>query len=251
MMAPQPFIREISEATRQAFGRRKGMLIHTKDYDFVEVREEDILHFPDGVYAFEDSKRFVVLDTNSSAGIMQLQCSDAQTPRFIILDPFLFVEDYTPKVPEEVLAKVKAKSQQDLTFFVIAVIPDNVGETTVNLKSPVVINFTERLGMKPCWTIRNIPSAFACSARKGRDKRMLVITRQPGSSILIGEDIKVTILEVSGDKIKIGIDAPKSVRIMRSEVLDTVKANLEADQSVKAQVLESLKDNLKNKLSPK
>lgn len=124
------------------------MLIHTKDYDFVEVREEDILDFPDGVYAFEDRKQFVVLDTNSSAGIMQLQCSQAQTPRFFILDPFLFVEDYAPVVSEETLAKLKAKSQQDLTFFVIAVIPDNVGETTVNLKSPVVINFTERLGMQ-------------------------------------------------------------------------------------------------------
>ena len=80
---------------------------------------------------------------------------------------------------------------------------------------------------------------------------MLVITRQPGSSILIGEDIKITILEVSGDKIKIGIDAPKSVRIMRSEVLDTVKANMEADQTVKVQALESLKDTLKKKLSTK
>ena len=80
---------------------------------------------------------------------------------------------------------------------------------------------------------------------------MLVITRQPGSSILIGEDIKITILEVSGDKIKIGIDAPKSVRIMRSEVLDTVKAIMEADQTVKVQALESLKDTLKKKLSTK
>lgn len=74
---------------------------------------------------------------------------------------------------------------------------------------------------------------------------MLVITRQPGSSILIGDDVKITILEVSGDKIKIGIDAPKQVRIMRSEVLDTERANLEADQSVKAQALETLKEKLK------
>ncbi len=74
--------------------------------------------------------------------------------------------------------------------------------------------------------------------------RMLVITRQPGDSILIGEDIKVIILEVSGDKIKIGIDAPRSVRIMRSEVLDTEKSNLEAEQSAGAQALESLKKKL-------
>ena len=77
--------------------------------------------------------------------------------------------------------------------------------------------------------------------------RMLVITRQPGDSILIGEDIKIIILEVSGDKIKIGIDAPRSVRIMRSEVLDTERANQEADQSGGTQALESLK----KKLSPK
>lgn len=77
--------------------------------------------------------------------------------------------------------------------------------------------------------------------------RMLVITRQPGDSILIGEDIKIIILEVSGDKIKIGIDAPRSIRIMRSEVLDTERSNQEADLSGGTQALESLK----KKLSPK
>ena len=74
--------------------------------------------------------------------------------------------------------------------------------------------------------------------------RMLVITRQPGDSILIGEDIRIIILEVSGDKIKIGIEAPRSVRIMRSEVLDTEKSNLEAEQTAGAQALESLKKKL-------
>ena len=60
---------------------------------------------------------------------------------------------------------------------------------------------------------------------------MLVITRQPGDSLLIGSDVKITVLEVSGDRIKIGIEAPRSVPVMRTEVLDTLKSNLEADQS--------------------
>lgn len=76
---------------------------------------------------------------------------------------------------------------------------------------------------------------------------MLVISRQPGDSILIGDDIKVIILEVSGDKIKIGIEAPKSIRIMRNEVLDTEKSNLEADISIRNQSL----DLLKEKFAPK
>ena len=76
---------------------------------------------------------------------------------------------------------------------------------------------------------------------------MLVITRQPGDSFTIGDDVKVIILEVSGDKIKVGIEAPKSVRIMRSEVMDTEKSNQEADLSGGALALEELK----TKLSPK
>lgn len=124
------------------------MLIHTKDYDFVTVREEDVIDFPEGVYAFENSKKFVVLDTNSKAGIMQLQCAQSQTPRFIILDPFMFLEDYAPIIPEESMKKLKASAMEDINFFVIAVIPENIALATVNLKSPVIINFKEKLGMQ-------------------------------------------------------------------------------------------------------
>ena len=60
---------------------------------------------------------------------------------------------------------------------------------------------------------------------------MLVISRQPGDSLLIGSDVKITVLEVSGDRVKIGIEAPRSVPVVRTEVLDTMKSNLEADQS--------------------
>jgi carbon storage regulator len=60
---------------------------------------------------------------------------------------------------------------------------------------------------------------------------MLVITRQTGDSLLIGENIHITVLEVNGDRVKIGIDAPRSISIVRTEVLDARDSNLEADQS--------------------
>ncbi len=136
------------------------MLIHTKDYDFVTVKEEDIIDFPEGVYAFENSTQFVVLDTNSKSGIMQLQCAQAQTPRFIILDPFMFLEDYAPIVSDDALKKLKATSVEDLSFFVIAVIPEDVASSTVNLKSPVVIHFKERLGMQVMLENTDYPVRF-------------------------------------------------------------------------------------------
>lgn len=62
---------------------------------------------------------------------------------------------------------------------------------------------------------------------------MLVLTRKVGEQVLIGDDIVVTVLEVRGEGIKIGIDAPRGVRIQRQEVVAAVSdANVEASRSV-------------------
>ena len=58
---------------------------------------------------------------------------------------------------------------------------------------------------------------------------MLVLSRKINETILIGDDIKVTLLGIDGDKIKIGIDAPKTMKIFREElVAGTVSTNIEA-----------------------
>jgi len=58
---------------------------------------------------------------------------------------------------------------------------------------------------------------------------MLVLTRKKGQSILLGEDIEVTILEINRDSVKIGINAPKIVKILRKELYEEIKrTNLES-----------------------
>ena len=47
---------------------------------------------------------------------------------------------------------------------------------------------------------------------------MLALSRKQGESIMIGSDIEITILEVKGEQIKIGISAPKSVPVYRKEI---------------------------------
>lgn len=49
---------------------------------------------------------------------------------------------------------------------------------------------------------------------------MLVLSRKINDSILIGTDITITVLGVEGERVKIGIDAPKNVRILRMETID-------------------------------
>jgi carbon storage regulator len=61
---------------------------------------------------------------------------------------------------------------------------------------------------------------------------MLVLTRGPNESIVVGDRIEVTVLEVKGGKVRIGIQAPASVSVHRKEVwLEIQKANLEAAKS--------------------
>ncbi|WP_434995950.1 carbon storage regulator CsrA [Arthrobacter sp. Ld5] len=58
---------------------------------------------------------------------------------------------------------------------------------------------------------------------------MLVLTRKVGEQILIGDDIVITVLDSRGDGVRIGIDAPRGVKIQREEVLRAVtEANLAA-----------------------
>jgi len=58
---------------------------------------------------------------------------------------------------------------------------------------------------------------------------VLVLTRKVGERILVGDDIVITVLDARGDGVRIGIDAPRGVKIQREEVVRAVtEANAEA-----------------------
>lgn len=70
---------------------------------------------------------------------------------------------------------------------------------------------------------------------------MLALSRKANESIIIGNDIEITILEVKGEQVKIGIKAPKSVPVYREEVYTQIKeANKEAVTDAMAENLKKL-----------
>ena len=69
---------------------------------------------------------------------------------------------------------------------------------------------------------------------------MLVLTRRANQSIMIGSDVVVTVLEVRGDQVRIGIDAPRSVAVHREEVFRELEAANRAAASPASGSLEDL-----------
>lgn len=73
---------------------------------------------------------------------------------------------------------------------------------------------------------------------------MLILSRKSGQSFQIGEEIRVTITEITSDRVKIGIDAPKTLRVLRDELRQTMTSNQQAAGSVAPDALRALAANL-------
>ena len=67
---------------------------------------------------------------------------------------------------------------------------------------------------------------------------MLLLTRQLGEKIRIGDDVKITIVEVKGNHVKLGIDAPPSVKVHREEIYERIQEENRRAQAAKPEVID-------------
>jgi len=62
---------------------------------------------------------------------------------------------------------------------------------------------------------------------------MLVLSRQRDETIMIGDDIEVTVVDIRGDKVRLGINAPREISVHRKEVYDAIRRENRAAAQVK------------------
>jgi carbon storage regulator len=77
---------------------------------------------------------------------------------------------------------------------------------------------------------------------------MLVLTRKPNQSIMIGDDIEVSVLSVVGEKVRIGIHAPHDIPVFRTEIYVEIQREGEPDSSASSNAVRVEVDNALDKL---
>src|SRR6476659_919159 len=73
-----------------------------------------------------------------------------------------------------------------------------------------------------------------------KEPSMLVLSRQRDETIMIGDDIEVTVVDIRGDKVRLGINAPKEISVHRKEVYDAIRRENRAAAQVKPEDLSGI-----------
>lgn len=74
---------------------------------------------------------------------------------------------------------------------------------------------------------------------------MLILTRKSGESIRIGDDVVVTVQEVKGNQVRLGVDAPKGISIYRGEIFDRIREENIISAGLSPVDFERIKEKLK------
>ncbi|ABP67260.1 protein of unknown function DUF180 [Caldicellulosiruptor saccharolyticus DSM 8903] len=122
-------------------------VVRSRVFGELEVSEENIIFFEEGIPAFENLKKFVIVKEDQSP-FYWLQSVEDKDIAFVIINPFEIKPDYEFDLPDEIVNKLEITSAEDVAVFCIVVIPEDVKQTRVNLKAPVIINVNKRKGMQ-------------------------------------------------------------------------------------------------------
>ena len=121
------------------------MKLGTRNFGEIEILEEDIIDFHEGLPGFPEDKRFVLLSDDDSP-VSFLQSVDGGDVSFVVVDMLAFMPDYNPRVDENFIQDLGTFDPENFLIFNIATIFDNLKDSTVNLKAPIVVNAVDRKG---------------------------------------------------------------------------------------------------------
>ncbi len=120
------------------------MKLSTLRFGEIEVSEEEVIFFPEGLLGFEAYHRFVILNNEDGSPFRWLQCVDDGNLAFVIIEPLSFMFEYNINISDSDQNFLKLTKAEDAVLYTIVSIPDNPHDMTANLQGPILINAANR-----------------------------------------------------------------------------------------------------------
>ncbi len=106
--------------------------------------EKDLIIFEEGLFGFEDCRKFIPLPMEGIDDFISLLSVEEEYLSFVLVNPFLVKKDYNPQLSKEDYKKLGTESEENLSYYSICVIKEVAKDSTINLKSPIVVNVATR-----------------------------------------------------------------------------------------------------------
>lgn len=125
------------------------MIVNTKLFGKIDLDEDKIITFEQGMIGFEELKKFAILydlEKGDKRTVSWLQSIDAPEVAFPIVDPFLIKQDYNPEINDDDLSVLGKFNEEDLSVLVTLAVPKEIEKMSCNLRAPLIINTDTRKG---------------------------------------------------------------------------------------------------------
>lgn len=123
------------------------MLLKTRHFGEIEIDEDSVLTFKDGVLGFENVKKYVLINDKDESSLFKwLQGVDEPNLAFVLINPYSIRKDYDITLEQSVLNDLSIKKEEDVLIFSIVVVPEDITKLSMNLKAPIIINACRKTG---------------------------------------------------------------------------------------------------------
>ena len=141
------------------------MLVKTRFFGEVDIEDEKILTFDNGIMGFEDMKRWTLIydiEKGSEGPISWFQSLDMAELALPVINPYTVTAVYEPVVEDELLKPLgEFKDEELVTFLTITIPREDPSKTTANFRAPILINPVNRKGIQVIVNNEDYPIKFS------------------------------------------------------------------------------------------
>lgn len=139
------------------------MVAETKFFGTIDIEDDKIINFPNGIIGFENLKNFALIydsEREERSKISWLQSMEEPLMVLPVINPLDLMDNYTPTIEDELMKNIGDPADADLLIFVSLSIPSDVTKMTANLKGPFIINTVARKAMQVIVENQEYPVKF-------------------------------------------------------------------------------------------